>query len=320
MKKLFATLLLGSVLSAAALAVPAQQSSAVTIIPGTGNAQLRLELPDSVAQDVTTMRLSVTVASTDALQASFVFDDEVQSSIREYRYDADSGQLNIYLSGRTELFADGSLDLGEIHLTTADGSAARATVSAAADCLEFRNAALGKPDQPDIAPVSAEVTLEGKEETPPADLPDSKPNNSGSAGESGSSGSSSGSAGTGTVQTSVVEETTLVTTTPVPGTNAAGQGGTSSQNANSGKGTAAPLATASPEAEDSSSGASDEAYNPSVQDEDGTIETRPDTGSTPEQAADAEKQSGSFGLVLGIIALVVIVAGAGIAVFLRRRD
>lgn len=332
MKKMFATLLLGSVLSAAALAVPAQQSGAVTITPGTGSAQVRLDLPDSRGQDITTVRLSVTIASTDALQASFVFDDAVQSSVREYRYDADSGRLNIYLSGRTELFADGSLELGEVRLATADGSASRATVSAAADCLEFRNAALGKPDQPDITLVSAEVTLDSKAETPPVDLPDSQPGENGSAedsgnntgngtGSSGSSGNSSsaGLTGTGANQTSAVEETTLVTVTPAPVTNAAGQGSASSQNANSGKGTAAPSATPSPEAEDSSSGASGEAYNPSVQDEDGPIETRPDTGSTPEQAVDAEKQSGSFGLVLGIIALAVIAAGAGIVVFLRRR-
>lgn len=340
MKKLFATLLLGSVLSVAALAVPAQQSSAVTITPGTGSAQVRLDLPDGTVQDVTTMRLSVTVASTDSLQASFVFDDGVQSSVREYRYDADSGRLNIYLSGRTELFTDGSLDLGEVRLATADGSAARATVSVSADCLEFRNAALGKPDQPDITPVSAEVTLEGKAEQPPVDLPDSQPDDNGSAGgaeetpnntDTSTGGNHSAGNGTGsstthggsngvTVQTSVVEETTLVTATPAPAINAAGQGSTSSHNTSSGKGTAAPSATPAPEAADSSSRPADEENLSSVQDNAGNAQTRPDTGSTPETADDGETQPSPFGLVLGILALVVIAAGGGIVIFLRRRS
>lgn len=335
MKKMFATLLLGSVLSVAALAVPAQQSGAVTITPGTGSAQVRLDLPESRGQDITTVRLSVTIASTDTLQASFVFDDAVQSSVREYRYDADSGRLNIYLSGRSDLFAEGTLDLGEVRLTTAEGSAARATVSAAANCLEFRNAALGKTDQPDITPVSAEVTLESKAETPPADLPDSQPGG-GSAGNSGNNagntdGNGSGNSGhagngtaasptdAGSTQTSAVEETTLVTTTPVPGTNTAGQGSASGQNTNSGKGTAAPSATPSPETEDPSSDPAGEAESSSGPDKEGIAESRPGSVTTPEQAAGAENQTSPLGLVLGIIALVVIAAGSGIVVFLRRR-
>ena len=331
MKKMFATLLLGSVLSVTALAVPAQQSGAVTITPGTGSAQVRLDLPESRGQDITTVRLSVTIASTDTLQASFVFDDAVQSSVREYRYDADSGRLNIYLSGRSDLFAEGTLDLGEVRLTTADGSAARATVSAAVDCLEFRNAALGKTDQPDITPVSAEVTLESKAETPPADLPDSQPGG-GSAGNSGNTdGNGSGNSGhagngtaasptgAGSAQTSAVEETTLVTTTPVPGTNTAGQGSASGQNTNSGKGTAAPSATPSPETENPSSGPAYEAESSSEPDKEGIAESRPGSVTTPEQAAGAENQTSPLGLMLGIIALVVIAAGSGIVVFLRRR-
>ena len=137
MKKLFATLLLGSMMAAAALAVSAEESGAVVLTPSTDGAQVSLNLPSDTTQDITTMRLSLTVTSTDPLDAKFVFDDAIESSVQEYRYDADSGRLNVYLSGRSTLFADGTLDLGQVQLTTRDGKPAQATLTAGEDAVQL---------------------------------------------------------------------------------------------------------------------------------------------------------------------------------------
>lgn len=306
MKKLFATLLLGSMMAAAALAVSAEESGAVVLTPSTDGAQVSLNLPSDTTQDITTMRLSLTVTSTDPLDAKFVFDDAIESSVQEYRYDADSGRLNVYLSGRSNLFADGTLDLGQVQLTTRDGKPAQATLTAGEDAVQLVNAAFGTPDRPEVAQVSAEVTVGGDSEKPSGgdssgdstQKPDSNPGGStnNNAGNSGSS--DSGNSQSATAQ----EDTANPAATPAP---AAPSAGASSQNTNGGKGTAAPTAT--PSAQEAGG------------EDDAEPDTQPEASATPEQTGEEEKAA--FPLRLGLVlgAALILAAGAGAVIFLRRR-
>lgn len=306
MKKLFATLLLGSMMAAAALAVSAEESGAVVLTPSTDGAQVSLNLPSDTTQDITTMRLSLTVTSTDPLDAKFVFDDAIESSVQEYRYDADSGRLNVYLSGRSNLFADGTLDLGQVQLTTRDGKPAQATLTAGEDAVQLVNAAFGTPDRPEVAQVSAEVTVGGDSDKPSGgdssgdstQKPDSNPGGStnNNAGNSGSS--DSGNSQSATAQ----EDTANPAATPAP---AAPSAGASSQNTNGGKGTAAPTAT--PSAQEAGG------------EDDAEPDTQPEASATPEQTGEEEKAA--FPLRLGLVlgAALILAAGAGAVIFLRRR-
>lgn len=306
MKKLFATLLLGSMMAAAALAVSAEESGAVVLTPSTDGAQVSLNLPSDTTQDITTMRLSLTVTSTDPLDAKFVFDDAIESSVQEYRYDADSGRLNVYLSGRSTLFADGTLDLGQVQLTTRDGKLAQATLTAGEDAVQLVNAAFGTPDRPEVAQVSAEVTVGGDSDKPSGgdssgdstQKPDSNPGGStnNNAGNSGSS--DSGNSQSATAQ----EDTANPAATPAP---AAPSAGASSQNTNGGKGTAAPTAT--PSAQEAGG------------EDDAEPDTQPEASATPEQTGEEEKAA--FPLRLGLVlgAALILAAGAGAVIFLRRR-
>ena len=306
MKKLFATLLLGSMMAAAALAVSAEESGAVVLTPSTDGAQVSLNLPSDTTQDITTMRLSLTVTSSDPLDAKFVFDDAIESSVQEYRYDADSGRLNVYLSGRSTLFADGTLDLGQVQLTTRDGKPAQATLTAGEDAVQLVNAAFGTPDRPEVAQVSAEVTVGGDSDKPSGgdssgdstQKPDSNPGGStnNNAGNSGSS--DSGNSQSATAQ----EDTANPAATPAP---AAPSAGASSQNTNGGKGTAAPTAT--PSAQEAGG------------EDDAEPDTQPEASATPEQTGEEEKAA--FPLRLGLVlgAALILAAGAGAVIFLRRR-
>lgn len=306
MKKLFATLLLGSMMAAAALAVSAEESGAVVLTPSTDGAQVSLNLPSDTTQDITTMRLSLTVTSSDPLDAKFVFDDAIESSVQEYRYDADSGRLNVYLSGRSTLFADGTLDLGQVQLTTRDGKLAQATLTAGEDAVQLVNAAFGTPDRPEVAQVSAEVTVGGDSDKPSGgdssgdstQKPDSNPGGStnNNAGNSGSS--DSGNSQSATAQ----EDTANPAATPAP---AAPSAGASSQNTNGGKGTAAPTAT--PSAQEAGG------------EDDAEPDTQPEASATPEQTGEEEKAA--FPLRLGLVlgAALILAAGAGAVIFLRRR-
>lgn len=306
MKKLFATLLLGSMMAAAALAVSAEESGAVVLTPSTDGAQVSLNLPSDTTQDITTMRLSLTVTSTDPLDAKFVFDDAIESSVQEYRYDADSGRLNVYLSGRSTLFADGTLDLGQVQLTTRDGKPAQATLTAGEDAVQLVNAAFGTPDRPEVAQVSAEVTVGGDSDKPSGgdssgdstQKPDSNP-----GGSTNNNAGSSGSSDSGNSQSATAQEDTAnPAATPAP---AAPSAGASSQNTNGGKGTAAPTAT--PSAQEAGG------------EDDAEPDTQPEASATPEQTGEEEKAA--FPLRLGLVlgAALILAAGAGAVIFLRRR-
>lgn len=334
MKKLFATLLLGGVMAAAALAVPAQ-GSAVTITPDAGGAAVHLSLPSDTTRDITSLRLSIAVDAAQPVEVQFAFDDSLSSKIQEYRYDADAGSLNIYLSGNSSIFTEASLDLGQVSLSTPDGKPAQATLRVDDSSIQLLNAAFGTPDQPEIGTVSAEVSVSGSQDETPGTGDDSKPDsdpgnggntdskpesNPGQGGGTSGNGSNSGSSQTVTAQ----QQTDTPAPPAAPETTLVSPGGTgSSQNTNSGKGTGRPGTSATPQPGTQSTPEPED--TPSSAPVDGEEEEtaspaeKPDTAATPEQAEETARKSGSWVWYLVITAVFVAAAAAGLALFFRRR-
>ena len=314
MKKMFATLLFGSVLAAAALAVPAQGSGEVTLSASSGGAQVSLEMPADTVQDVTTMHMSFVISSDADISANFDFNDALKSSVQESRYE--NGRLDVYISGSQNIFTDGTLNLGEVLLTTADGTAAQAMVSVDGDSIELLNAAYGSPELPEIAPVEAEVSVSGTNSGSGGDNGNNS-GNGGSGNQSGSGNSSNaGNGSNGSQSTTAQSETFGVTggtsvTTPATqnGGSSSGQSG-SSNKGNSATATPDPESTPSPEEETSRP--------------DGTENTKPESQteatSTPEQATDEQQQSSGFPLMLIGAVIAVLAIAAGVIIFIRRRS
>lgn len=314
MKKMFATLLFGSVLAVTALAVPAQGSGEVTLSASSGGAQVSLEMPADTVQDVTTMHMSFVISSDADISANFDFNDALKSSVQESRYE--NGRLDVYISGSQNIFTDGTLNLGEVLLTTADGTAAQATVSVDGDSIELLNAAYGSPELPEIAPVEAEVSVSGTNSGSGGD----NGNNSGNGGSGNQSGSgnssSSGNGSNGPQSTTAQSETSGVTggtsmTTPATqnGGSSSGQSG-SSNKGNSATATPDPESTSSPEEETSRP---DSAENTKP-------EGQTEAASTPEQATDEQQQSSGFPLMLIVAVIAVLAIAAGVVIFIRRRS
>lgn len=314
MKKMFATLLFGSVLAVTALAVPAQGSGEVTLSASSGGAQVSLEMPADTVQDVTTMHMSFVISSDADISANFDFNDALKSSVQESRYE--NGRLDVYISGSQNIFTDGTLNLGEVILTTADGTAAQATVSVDGDSIELLNAAYGSPELPEIAPVEAEVSASGTNSGSGGDNGNNS-GNGGSGNQSGSGNSSnSGNGSNGSQSTTAQSETSGVTggtsvTTPATqnGGSSSGQSG-SSNKGNSATATPDPESTSSPE-EETSRPDSTESTKP---------ESQTEAASTPEQATDEQQQSSGFPLMLIVAVIAVLAIAAGVVIFIRRRS
>lgn len=311
---MFATLLFGNVLAVTALAVPAQGSGEVTLSASSGGAQVSLEMPADTVQDVTTMHMSFVISSDADISANFDFNDALKSSVQESRYE--NGRLDVYISGSQNIFTDGTLNLGEVLLTTADGTAAQATVSVDGDSIELLNAAYGSPELPEIAPVEAEVSVSGTNSGSGGDNGNNS-GNGGSGNQSGSGNSSnSGNGSNGPQSTTAQSETSGVTGGTSVTTPATQNGGSSSsQSGSSNKGNSA---TATPDPESTPS-PEEETSRP-----DSTESTKPEgqteAASTPEQATDEQQQSSGFPLMLIAAVIAVLAIAAGVVIFIRRRS
>lgn len=171
MKKLLATLLLGAALAVAALPVAAQGADTMVTVTANGSAAaVSLNLPKDTAQGVKAFQLSFEVKSDDPVEASFSFDKSLPGTVQEYRYDASTGRLNIYVAGRDELLPQGSAELGQVCLT---GTAGNATVSVVEDSLQLANGALVKTSVE--ASSNGEVSLELNNKATPAPQNTAKP-------------------------------------------------------------------------------------------------------------------------------------------------
>lgn len=171
MKKLLATLLLGAALAAAALPVSAQEADSTVTVTANGNAAaVSLNLPKDMVQGVKAFQLSFEVDGEESVDASFAFDKSLPGTVQEYRYDASTGRLNVYVAGRDDVLPGGSTSLGQVRLTGGTGTA---TVSVVADSLQLVNGAQGKTEIE--ATSNGEVSLDLNDKATPAPQNTAKP-------------------------------------------------------------------------------------------------------------------------------------------------
>lgn len=302
MKKWLATLLLGAALTLTALPVAAQGTDGTVTMNADGSqASVSLTLPQEAAKDVTALRLSFQVDSSNGAKAQFDFNDGLTSSVQQYRYNEETGRLTVYIAGRDELLKDGTVSLGEIQLDAASGTIA--TVHVVEDSLELVNAAYGKAETTAAAAASVDLSTADVETPVPTQTPAAPDEN----GQSSSGGGSSSSQSTAAQTPAPTPE---VSTSPV-GTSAPVQvvQGTTSTVSGSSKpsgGKATPKPSASPEP--SSTPQASAAPAPSAAPED-VAET-----ATPEQTVQ-EQTSGLnaslvIAIVLGVLAVAALVAVA----------
>lgn len=172
MKKFLATLLLGLALTVAALPAAAETSgSPVTLTATDGGASVRLDLPAETVQGVKALRLRFAVESPDPVEANFAFDSALPGSVQQYRYNAATGTMTVYVAGGQELLPQGTASLGSIQVDVPAGGTA--TVRLVENSLELVNGAFGRTEAPAVGNVSVEVSAA---ETPaPTPTPDPKP-------------------------------------------------------------------------------------------------------------------------------------------------
>lgn len=302
MKKWLATLLLGAALTLTALPVAAQGTDGMVTMNADGSqASVSLTLPQEAAQDVTALRLSFQVDSSNGAKAQFDFNDGLTSSVQQYRYNEETGRLTVYIAGRDELLKDGTVSLGEIQLEAAPGTIA--TVRVVEDSLELVNAAYGKAETTAVAAASVDLSTADVETPVPTQTP-AAPDENGQSSSGGGSSSSQSTAAQTPAPTPEVSTSPVGTSAPVQ----AVQGTTSTVSGSSkpSGGKATPKPSASPEPSSTPQASATPA--PSAAPED-VAET-----ATPEQTV--QEQTGGLNaslviaIVLGVLAVAALVAVA----------
>lgn len=187
MKKYLATLLFAVLL---AFPAAAQGTGDAVVMTSQGDrATVTVTLPQNEASGVTSLSLSFDVQKGTEGSVQFDFSDTLQSSVQQYRYNAETGRLTVYLSGTKPIFTDGSATLGTIRLDSAKSAAA--SVRVGEDSLKLVNAAFGSTaaqiteQSVDLAVTVDDVTPESPSEPETPVLPET-PNSSESAGSAGS--------------------------------------------------------------------------------------------------------------------------------------
>lgn len=300
MKKLLATLLLGAALAVAALPVSAQGTDGTVTLTADGNAAaVSLALPQEAAQGVTALRLSFEVESSEPVEAEFVFDAALPGTVQQYRYDAASGRLNVYVAGREELLPDGNAALGEVRVESSQDTTA--TVRVVQDSLELVDAALAKSETTTSSNGEVSLTVDGNGGTAQPEVTP-KPSEQPSGGNNSNQGTSSAS--NQTTQSSPAP-TTVTATAPTPtaapttaGQQPTAQSGSNSKKPAGSKATPAPSATPEPDKETQATATPAPTASPEA-----ATET-----ATPEQAQP--EQTAATGLPLAVIVVIACLAAA----------
>lgn len=144
MKKLIAGLVCGAVMLTGLLpAAFAVSSASVSMQASAEQAAATLNLSNS-AQEITAVSLSfqvnVTAGTADKTSVWFAFDNSLPANIQEYRYNASTGRLTLYLSGKNALFKENSSLLGNIKASSQE-SGVTLSVEPIADSLKLVNTA-----------------------------------------------------------------------------------------------------------------------------------------------------------------------------------
>lgn len=302
MKKWLATLLLGAALTLTALPVAAQGTDGTVTMNADGSqASVSLTLPQEAAQDVTALRLSFQVDSSNGAKAQFDFNDGLTSSVQQYRYNEETGRLTVYIAGRDELLKDGTVSLGEIQLDAAPGTIA--TVRVVEDSLELVNAAYGKAETTAVAAASVDLSTADVETPAPTQTP-AAPDENGQSSSGGGSSSSQSTAAQTPAPTPEVSTSPVGTSAPVQ----AVQGTTSTVSGSSkpSGGKATPKPSASPEPSSTPQASATPA--PSAAPEDVAETATPEQ--TVQEQASGLNASPVIAIVLGVLAVAALVAVA----------
>ena len=142
----------------------------MTLTATDGGASVRLDLPADTVQGVKALRLRFAVESADPVEADFAFDSALPGSVQQYRYDAATGTMTVYVAGGRELLPQGAASLGSIQVDVPAGGTA--TVHLVENSLELVNGAFGRTEAPAVGNVSVEVSAA---EDPPAPTPTPTP-------------------------------------------------------------------------------------------------------------------------------------------------
>lgn len=293
MKKLLATLLLGAALAVAALPVSAQGTDGTVTLTADGNAAaVSLALPQEAAQGVTALRLSFEVESSEPVEAEFVFDAALPGTVQQYRYDAASGRLNVYVAGREDLLPDGNAALGEVRVKSSQ--ATTATVRVVQDSLELVDAALAKSEATTSSNGEVSLTVDDNGGTTPQ--PSEKPSGGGNSNQGSSSNQTTQSSPAPTTVTATAPTPTAAPTTA--GQQPTAQSGSGSKKPTGSKATPSPSATPEPNEETQATATPAPTASPEA-----ATET-----ATPEQAQP--EQTAATGLPMAVIVVIACLAAA----------
>ena len=141
------------------------------VLTGQGNtAQVVLTLPAENREEVRSLqvsfRVSVTSGNKEQTNVSFVFDEGITSAVKEARYHMDSEMLNVYISGKQNLFEMDSLTLGTIQVSSVDGSEISAQIDVVEDSFGYVNAAFGYTQDTVASEAGNVVVSDGVSSTP----------------------------------------------------------------------------------------------------------------------------------------------------------
>lgn len=321
MRKLFATLLSVAVLLALALPAAALGADGTVTMAAEGDrAAVTLTLPAQQAEGITSLSLSFDVQTGEEADVQFDFDDGLQSSVQQARYNASAGRLTIYVSGRQTLFTDGTVTLGEICLSGPD--ALTATVSLEGDALRVADGAYGAPETVSLSAQSVQLAVGGTPDQGGGDEDDGDQNNGGQTGGDQNNGGQTGGDQNNGSQTGGDQNNDGQTGGSQNNggqtggdQNNGGQTGGSQNNGSQNDG--------SQDSGDQSNGGQNLAAGDETQGETDQNETSPDTGD-PSLQSELQQQSaperqGSIWLTVALVAAGVLVAAAVLVVLLLRR-
>ena len=331
MRKLFATLLSVAVLLALALPAAALGTDGTVTMAAEGDrAAVTLTLPAQQAEGITSLSLSFDVQTGEEADVQFDFDDGLQSSVQQARYNASAGRLTIYVSGRQTLFTDGTVTLGEICLSGPD--ALTATVSLEGDALRVADGAYGAPETVSLSAQSVQLAVGGTPDQGGGDEDDGDQNNGGQTGGDQNNGGQTGGDQNNGSQTGGDQNNDGQTGGSQNNggqtggdQNNGGQTGGDQNNGsqNNGGQTGGDQNNGSQTGGDQSNGGQNLAAGDETQGKTDQNETSPDTGDhslqSELQQQSAPERQGSPWLTVALVAAGVLAAAAVLVVLLLRR-
>lgn len=153
----------------------------VTLSETGDEVQVFVELPsETKVEPITSLQMEfqveITQGNAEQAKAEFHFNETIKSSVKEYRYHADTGILTIYISGKNNLFSEKylsgqKLELGKLTVHTEDALGVKAKISVVKDSYHFVRKNGTKTETEFInAPGFAEIIVgNGGEENPTPD-------------------------------------------------------------------------------------------------------------------------------------------------------